>query len=114
MARLLLVEDNAGLQHFLRDLLRQEGHRADCVSTKAAAEAALQGSRYDLVIADVRLPDGSGHDIVALASASGVGTLLMSGHPDEITVLTVSGVDHLTKPFRVRDFIDALNRHLGI
>lgn len=113
MARVLLVEDDDGLHRFLRDVLRDEGYTADCVRTKAEAAAALQASAYDLVVANVVLPDGSGHDVALLASAAGTKTLLMSGHPDEIAGLAASGVEHLRKPFRVSDFINMLKRHLG-
>lgn len=115
MARVLVVEDDLGLHRFLCDVLEQEGHTAEChcVSTKAQAATALQANHYDLVVADVGLPDGSGHDVAALASAVGTKTVLISGHPDEITALTASGVEHLKKPFRVSDFIDMIKRHLG-
>ncbi len=113
MARILIVEDDHELHRFLCDVLEEEGYSCDCAHTKAEAAAALQAVAYDLVVANVRLPDGSGHDVASLASAAGTKTLLMSGHPDEIASLAVSGVEHLEKPFRVGDFIDMLKRHLG-
>src|SRR5690349_2615191 len=113
MAHILFVEDHPDVHRFLCDRLLQAGHAADCVSTVAEAKEALGSKRYDLVITDVRLTDGSGHDIAAAASDLGIKTLLMSGHPDELQILTVSGVEHLVKPFRVSDFMDVISRRLG-
>ncbi len=113
MARILLVEDDDGLQRFLREVLEQEGHAVDCVDTKARAEAALRASSYDLTLADVRLPDGSGHDVAVLTSAAGIPTLLMSGYPDEVTQLQASGIEHLKKPFRIGDLIVVVRRLLA-
>jgi DNA-binding response OmpR family regulator len=113
VARVLIVEDDTGLQRFLCEVLEEVPADCDCVTTRAKAETALQANRYDLVIADVRLPDGSGHDVASLASAAGTKTLLMSGYPDDITALTASAVEHLGKPFRVSAFIEMIKRQLG-
>jgi DNA-binding response OmpR family regulator len=113
MAHVLLVEDHPGLHRLLCDVLQQQGHTTECVFTRAEAEAALRGSRYDLVVSDIRLPDGTGHDVAALAASIGTKALLMSGHPDEIAKLAGTGIGHLRKPFRVRQFTDLINDHLG-
>jgi FixJ family two-component response regulator len=42
----------------------------------------LRANHYDLVVADVGLPDGSGHDVASFASAVGTKTVLITGHPD--------------------------------
>ena len=112
MARILLVEDHHVLYRMLCEAIEDAGHEAECVQTKTEAEAKLTASAYDLVICDVRLPDGSGHDLASRAADLGIRTLLMTGHPDEATALTISRVAHLQKPFRLIDFITFIERNL--
>jgi hypothetical protein len=50
----------------------------------------------------VLLPDGRGYALAERASALGIKTILMSGHPDEIE--TLGRVMYLAKPFRIEEF----------
>jgi CheY-like chemotaxis protein len=50
MARILLIEDHEIIRRMLCDSLKDLGHRADCVQTKAEAEQALATRIYALVI----------------------------------------------------------------
>lgn len=112
MPRVLLVEDNDALSRFLCEVLVEGGYAdCDCAATKAEAATALLAVPYDVVIADVGLPDGSGRDVALLASAVGTKTVLISGYPEEISALTANGVAYLKKPFTVRDFIEIIKRH---
>lgn len=82
---MLLVED----EQLFRDVIRRFLHaadpslRVDVAETLDAADTALRDTRYDVVLVDVRLPDGSGLD---LASA-----LTHSDHAPPVVVVT--GVD---------------------
>jgi len=60
----LLVEDDPTLAQELQDLLGSEGFQVRCVSGIQAAEAALQSS-FDLLVIDLKLPDGSSADLCA-------------------------------------------------
>jgi signal transduction histidine kinase len=71
--RVLVVEDHDDGREFLRRLLTSEGHQVDAVRTCSDARhelAAEHGTRYDLMITDVGLPDGSGWELVAHARDS--------------------------------------------
>jgi DNA-binding response OmpR family regulator len=109
MARILLVEDFDLLQALLSETLRQAGHTVDCAKTKPEGEVALRTSRYDLLISDVLLPGGSGHELAALAEDLAIETVLMTGHPNEVRALRISGVRHLIKPFRLDDFMKMID-----
>jgi len=109
MARVLLIEDHEGICDLLCEVIRNQGHAADVANTVADAKAALKANDYDLAVIDVRLPDGSGREVAGTAAGRGTKVLLMSGHPDEIILLEDAGVAHLPKPFRIGDFIAALD-----
>ena len=113
MARVLIVEDFDLLYPLMSDLIEQAGHSADCVKTKAAATALLGPGSHSLVIADVRLPDGTGHEIAALANDFGIKAILMSGHPEELQTMTSNQVVHLAKPFQVEEFERIVAEQLG-
>jgi len=78
MARVLLVEDHDLVRRFLCEAIRQAGHDAECVGSKAEADKALAPGSHDLVFSDVLLPDGSGHDVAAKAESIGIKTVLVT------------------------------------
>src|SRR5215211_3230878 len=64
-ARILLVEDEPAILESLAYVLSRDGFSV--ATAKNAAEAALagsDGSRFDLVVLDLMLPDGSGFDLL--------------------------------------------------
>lgn len=64
---ILVVDDEADMATTYARLLRRQGHRVVCVGTRAAGLQALRAGPLRLVIADLRLPDGDGLDIVLAA-----------------------------------------------
>jgi DNA-binding response OmpR family regulator len=112
MGRILLVEDHDQLHRLLCDVIAQAGHEADCVKTEAEALSLLRPGSHHLVIADVVLPDGNGHAVAARAADLGIKSILMSGHPDELDMLTSRRIIHLAKPFAIGDFEQVLDEHL--
>jgi len=114
MARVLLVENN----EFVRDVLRSEmeaaGHRVDCVGRRIEAEAALGQVAYDLLVCDMRLPDGSGHDLVMRAGKSGMRALTIGDALDDVAdePVVAPWATSLHKPFGLTDLRKALELSL--
>jgi DNA-binding NtrC family response regulator len=64
-ARILLVEDEPGIQLAVRGLLRREGHEIRVARTGSEAQALIAEGGYDLVLTDLSLPDDvTGMDLV--------------------------------------------------
>lgn len=78
---ILLVEDEGLIACMAEDMLLGMGHAVDVVASVSKARSALNSRRYDLVITDLGLPDGSGSEIVSL---------LLAEHPD-VAVIVASG-----------------------
>lgn len=55
--RILIVDDDPDLLGMIREALEKPGRHIDVVNTRMAAEAALRTTRYQLVLADIFLPD---------------------------------------------------------
>lgn len=102
--RILVVEDDPILMDGLKVGLGLTGATVDDVDTCADARAALAAGRFDAVVLDVMLPDGSGLDLLAALRARGDATpvLLLTAlddPPDRVRGLDSGADDYLGKPF---------------
>ncbi|HKW47412.1 MAG TPA: ATP-binding protein [Gemmatimonadaceae bacterium] len=110
----LVVEDDDAVARVLGIMLRRDGHAVTRASTVAEARQALARQRPSVMLLDMKLPDGSGLDLLEH----------IAGHHDlqELPVVVLSGVepsfDHrvrsdrivewLIKPFAERELLRAL------
>ncbi|MFG1392588.1 response regulator [Xanthobacter agilis] len=102
--RILVVEDDPVLLNGLKVGLGLSGATVDEVSTCADARAALASSRFDAVVLDLMLPDGSGLDLLAALRARDDATpvLLLTALDDtgdRVRGLDAGADDYLGKPF---------------
>ena len=63
MKQILLVEDDLSLISGLSFAVKKAGYGLNIAHTKSEADEKWEDGKYDLVILDVSLPDGSGFDI---------------------------------------------------
>jgi DNA-binding response OmpR family regulator len=112
--KLLYVEDHADTANLLERYLRMKGHTAYTAQdiASAIAMAAEQKGRFDLVLSDLGLPDGSGLDLMRLLRARyglvGVCLTVFGSEEDFRHSREAGFAEHLTKPI---DF-DRLDRIL--
>ncbi|WP_341991797.1 response regulator transcription factor [Azorhizobium sp. AG788] len=102
--RILVVEDDPILMNGLKVGLTLAGATVDGVSTCSDAHAALLSGRFDAVVLDVMLPDGSGFDVLGQLRARRDGTpvLMLTAldeTPDRVRGLDGGADDYLGKPF---------------
>jgi len=107
-ARLLVVEDEPSLRRILAVYLAAERYEATVVSDAPEAQALLGSERFDVVLTDLRLPTGSGLELLAEVRARqpGTRTVLMSGDADVPALVRAveRGVDAvLLKPFKLEE-----------
>ena len=117
-ARVLLVEDDEIMRESLQDRLRMEGIPAISVSDLAAARRELGQRALDLVVTDVRLPDGNGRALFEQVCREHPGTpvVLMTAYasiPDAVSLVKAGASDYLTKPFDIDAFIALVRRNLS-
>jgi DNA-binding NtrC family response regulator len=77
---ILLVEDDPDVRDIVEQILTDGGYEVDATGTLNDGIALLHSRRYDLVISDARLPDGSGTDVVDAAAKRGAETLVITGY----------------------------------
>jgi two-component system response regulator QseB len=102
--RILVVEDDPILLDGLREGLKLSGFVADGVTTVADATEALQTGRFDAVVLDRMLPDGSGLDVLRGIRQAGnrIPVLLLTAKDevgDRIDGLDAGADDYIGKPF---------------
>ena len=102
--RLLAVEDDRMLGQALQAGLRQSGWAVDWVRDGEAAEEALRGEPYDVVLLDLGLPRKGGLELLgALRSrGSSVPVLILTAQDtvqDRVAGLDAGADDYLVKPF---------------
>jgi two-component system, cell cycle response regulator DivK len=69
--RILMIEDNESNAYLARILLERRGHEVTVATTGTEGVALSRTRRFDLVLLDLRLPDGDGCDFVPGLAAPG-------------------------------------------
>ena len=113
--RLLVVDDHEVVRQGLVAMLQRRPGFQVVAEASTAAEALEMARRYqpDLVVMDVRLPDGSGIEACREIRAEMPGTrvVILTSYPDEEAVFSaiVAGASgYLLKQVRARDLVAAL------
>lgn len=112
MARILVIEDEQGLQKVLDYNLRQAGHEVTVSGSGAEGLSMARETRPDLVLLDWMLPDVAGND-VCRALKRGPGTreipvIFMTAKGDEVDRIIgfeLGASDYVVKPFSVRELV---------
>lgn len=105
MNRILLLEDDLSLINGLSFALKKEGFDLDIARTIQEANLIWAEGKYDLLILDVSLPDGTGFEICKKARlVSNVPIIFLTASDEEINIimgLDMGGDDYITKPFKL-------------
>ena len=113
MKRILLVEDDLSLINGLSFAVTKQGYDLDIARTSCEASAILADEKYDLVVLDVSLPDGSGFDICKkIRQTSKVPIIFLTAADEETNIimgLDIGGDDYITKPFKLAVFMSRIN-----
>jgi CheY-like chemotaxis protein len=114
--RILLVEDHPATLTALGRLVASMGHEPARAGSVEEARRAARDEAYDLVIADLGLPDGSGHDLMRWLRERGVKGIALSGFgsDDDLRRSREAGFEeHLVKPVTMETLRDAIRRVAG-
>lgn len=99
----MVVDDEPGIRTALRANFLRHGWRVEAASGAREAIHHLQGRTFDLVITDMRMPDGSGMDVMRAARSSSATTavILLTAYgtvPDAVSAMRDGALDYLIKP----------------
>ncbi|PND37915.1 sigma-54-dependent Fis family transcriptional regulator [Paucibacter aquatile] len=107
--RLLVVDDEPDLRTLYELTLLREGYELETAGSVSEGLARLQAQSYSAVITDMRLPDGSGLDLLHWLEQQGRGekTLVITAYgsaENAVEALKAGAYDYLTKPVDLRQF----------
>jgi two-component system response regulator PilR (NtrC family) len=120
VAQILIVDDERSMREFLEILLQREGHEVRACASVADALVALEDGDYDLVISDIKMPGGSGLDLLGRVKESSPDSpvILITAHgstESAVEAMRLGAYDYLTKPCSVDEIClvvaKALEKH---
>lgn len=108
--RLLLVEDEPGLQLALSDRLTAEGYTVETAGDGNTAVTRATGEPFDVILLDVMLPGRDGFDVAKTLRQQGIQTPILmltarSQVVDRVVGLKLGADDYLTKPFETIELL---------
>lgn len=116
--RILIVDDQEDSVSFLRCALEERGHVVTLVGTVAAAVAEATARRYELLVADLLLPDGNGWELIRrLRRGAALPAIALSGlgfPADRERSLKAGFSLHLLKPVDIDVLIAAVESLSGV
>lgn len=103
MIHTLLIEDDITFCLMLKTWLKKKGIEAESASTIGAAKQLLEKGDYDLILSDLRLPDGSGMDLLewSRAKKKEIPFIMLTGYADIQTAvdsIKKGAFDYIPKP----------------
>lgn len=113
MKQIFFVEDDLSLINGLSFAMKKQGYEIEIARTCLEADTMWADGKYDLVILDVSLPDGSGLDLCKkIRRTSKVPIMFLTAADEETDIimgLDIGGDDYITKPFKLAVFLSRIN-----
>jgi DNA-binding NtrC family response regulator len=103
VSSVMVVDDEPGIRTALRANFLRHGWRVETASSVREANRQLEGRAFDLIVTDIRLPDGTGMDVMRSTRRLSPGTavILLTAYgsvPDAVNAMRDGAFDYLTKP----------------
>jgi len=113
MAKILVVEDDDATRAGYREFLTLAGHDVIATSTYQEGRDAALTEHPDLVIADLRLKDFNGLQLLLL-SPQPIPTIIVTGFHDEVLAAEArrAGADYLVKPVTPANLVKLVGQKL--
>ncbi|MFO8002892.1 sigma-54-dependent transcriptional regulator [Thioalkalivibrio sp.] len=100
MTRILLVDDEAAIRRGVRRFLEHQGFAVALAEDLASARRQASGGDFDLLLADLRLPDGEGTALIG--EFPQLPTVIMTSYasvPSAVEAMKSGAIDYIAKPF---------------
>uniref|UniRef100_UPI003FD80C5E sigma-54-dependent transcriptional regulator n=1 Tax=Alistipes putredinis TaxID=28117 RepID=UPI003FD80C5E len=119
MEKILIIDDDVTFSLMLRTWLGKKGFGVDTAADIAAGRRLLAEGSYDLVLSDMRLPDGDGTDLLQWIAERGVTipVIVMTGYAEirnAVVSMKLGARDYVSKPVqpdellrKIREALDA-------
>ena len=113
MSQILIIEDEGTIRSALRRLLRRHGYAVEEVGSVAEATHQFDLTGFGLIIADLRLPDAPGTDVIPLCGDTPVLIMTSDTSVDSaVRSMKAGATDYITKPFNHDEMVLVVERLL--
>lgn len=113
MSKILLLEDDLSLVNGLTFAFHKQGYELDVAQTIVGANTLWADGKYDLLVLDVSLPDGTGFEFCKkVRQVSKVPIIFLTASDEEMNIimgLDIGGDDYITKPFKLGVLVSRIN-----
>ena len=113
MGKILLLEDDLSLVNGLTFAFQKQGYELDVAQTIVEANTLWADGKYDLLVLDVSLPDGTGFEFCKkVRQVSKVPIIFLTASDEEMNIimgLDIGGDDYITKPFKLGVLVSRIN-----
>ena len=118
LQRILVIDDEKSIREFLTILLEQEEYEVITAASVGDGIDRLTNDRPDLVMCDLKLPDGTGLEVLRHARDQKLGTpfIIITAHTTPhhaLEALRAGAAEYLSKPFNVDDLKVILTKLLS-
>jgi DNA-binding NtrC family response regulator len=115
--RVLVVDDEENMVHFLTRLLAHEGYETRGVLSVTEALDGIKDTSYDLVLCDLKLAGADGMEVLkavheALPEAVVIMITAYGTIPSAIEAMRAGAYDYVTKPFRAHEILAVVDKGL--
>jgi YesN/AraC family two-component response regulator len=119
MATILIVDDEPGIVEIIKDFFEEEGYRIYTADTAEDGVRLVQQIKPDLLMVDMKLPDGSGLKVLISAKQSSprTKTIVITGYVDQSVIDEAEKVGRdvfLQKPFDLQILKKEVDGLLGV
>jgi two-component system, NtrC family, response regulator HydG len=100
MTRILLVDDEATIRRGVRRFLEHQGFEVALAEDLSSAREQADRNDFDLLLADLRLPDGEGTTLIG--EYPRLPTVIMTSYasvPSAVEAMKSGAIDYIAKPF---------------
>ena len=116
--KILIIEDDAAFGTMLRTWFERNGYDAVLCSKVAAAKQELAKNQYDLILSDLRLPDGDGIMLLQWAREQSIATplIIMTSYAEvqsAVAAIKLGAEDYLEKPIVPSIFKEKIEQALA-
>ena len=105
---ILVVDDERSMREFLEIFFRREDYEVTSVANAESAILCLENDEIDLVITDMKMPEGSGLEVLHAARVISPETIVIvitafASTEGAISAMKEGAYDYITKPFKVEE-----------
>lgn len=116
MSSILIIDDEEQICEILSDCFNLEGFKVTVANDVKSAKQILNSEQFDIIVSDVRMPDGNGTEILTMIREKNIPSIviMMSGYSSisEEEIYELGADAFFAKPFSIFDLLNKVKELL--